>query len=87
MVQLDPEIWQASPAHRPGYIPSRIIHNQSVVHLEGQTSPLPSIAAFANGLANLALHVHISVEAGSSFPLSVYFVPGSSQRGAFFLTV
>ena len=51
MEQLAPEKWQASLAR----IPSLPIHNQSVVHLEVQTCPPPSIAAFANGLSSRAM--------------------------------
>ena len=82
MVQLAPGKWQASRAH----IHSLLIHNQSVVHLEGQTCPLPSIAAFSNGLSahtipgSRLLEGAISVEAGSSLPLSVYFVRQHSTR-------
>ena len=67
MVQLALEKWQASRA----YVPSFPIHNQSVVHLEGQTCPPPSITAFVNGLSTRAmpgsrrLGGAISVEAGS----------------------
>ena len=55
--------------------------------------PLPTIAAFANGISARAMSGScllggaISVEAGSSLTISVCFVPGSIQRGAFFLTV
>ncbi len=45
------EKWQASLAH----VPLHSIHNQSVVHLEGQTCPPSSIATFANGLSARAM--------------------------------
>ena len=51
MVQVAPEKWQASSAR----VPSLPTNNQSVVHLEVQTCPLPSIAAFANGLSARAM--------------------------------
>ena len=51
MVQLVPEKWQASRAH----VPSLPIQNQSVVHLEGQTCPPPSITTFANRLSASAM--------------------------------
>ena len=87
MVQLAPEKWQASRAH----VPSLPIHNQSVVHLEGQTCPPPSMTVFANGLSARAMPG--SRRLGDRFqwrrvpPVSVYFMPDSIQRGAFFLTV
>ena len=61
MVQLAPEKWQASRDH----VPSLLIHNQSVVHLEGQTCPPPSITAFANGLFVHAMDV--SIQRGAFF--------------------
>ena len=54
---------------------------------------MPTIAAFANGLSARAMSGScllggaISVAADSSLTISVCFVPGSIQRGAFFLTV
>ncbi len=87
MVQLAPEKWQASRAH----VPSLPIHNQSVVHLEGQTCPPPSMTAFANGLSARAMPG--SRRLGERFqwrrvpPVSVYFMPGRILQGAFFLTV
>ena len=51
MEQLAPEKWQASSAR----VTSLPTNNQSVVHLEVQTCPLPSIAAFANGLSARAM--------------------------------
>ena len=67
------------------HFPSTI--NQSVVHLEVQTCPPPSIAAFANGLSMPG-----SCRLGKRFqwrrvPLFRYVMPGSNQRGALFLTV
>ena len=50
-MQLAPEKWQASLAR----VPLLLIHNQSVVHLEGKNCPLPSIAAFANWLSARAM--------------------------------
>ena len=87
MVQVAPEKWQASSAR----VPSLPTNNQSVVHLEVQTCPLPSIAAFANGLSARAMPG--SRRLGKQFqwrrvpPVSVYFMPDSIPRGAFFLTV
>ena len=87
MVQGVTEKWQASRAH----VPSLPIHNQSIVNLKGQTCPPPSITAFANGLSGHAMPG--SRRLGERFqwkrvpPVSVYFMPGSIQRGAFFLTV
>ena len=55
--------------------------------------PLPTIAAFANGLSARAMSGScllagaISVEADSSLTTLVCFEPSSIQRGAFFLTV
>ena len=86
MVQMAPEKWQASRAH----VPSLPIHNQSVVHLEGQTCPPPSTTAFANGLTARAMPG--SRRMGERFQwkrvpsVSEYFMPGSIRRGAFFLT-
>ena len=63
----------------------------SVVHLEGQASPPPSMTVFANGLSVRAMPG--SRRLGERFqwrrvpPVSVYFMPGSIQRGASFLTV
>ena len=68
MVQQAPEKRQASRAH----VPSLSSHSQSVVYLEGQTCPPPSIVAFANALSARAmpssrrLGEAISVEADSS---------------------
>ena len=87
MVQLAPAKWQAPRAH----VPSFPIHNQSVVHLEGQTCPPPSITTFANGLSASAISG--SRRLGDRFQerriphVSVYFMPSSTQWGAFFLTV
>ena len=83
---LAPEKWQASRAH----VPSLPIHKQSVVHLEGQTCPPPSITVFANGLSACAMagsrHFGERFECNRIPPVSVYFMPDSIQRGAFFLT-
>ena len=79
MVQLAPEKWQASRA----YVPSLPIHNQSVVHLEGQTCPPPSITAFVNGLSTRAMPG--SRRLGERFQwrrvpsVSVYFMPSGTQ--------
>ena len=51
MVELAPEKWQESRAH----VPSHPIHNESVVHLEGQTCPPSSMTVFANGLSARAM--------------------------------
>ena len=83
---MAPEKRQASFAN----VPLHFIHNQSVVHLEGQTCPPSSTATFANGLAR---PMPGSSRLGERFQwrrvllLSVYFIPRSIQRGAFFLTV
>ena len=76
MVQLAPEKWQASRA----YVPSFPIHNQSVVHLEGQTCPPHSIR---NGLSTHAMPG--SRRLGERFQwrrvpsVSVYFMPSGTQ--------
>ena len=83
---MAPEKRQASFAN----VPLHFIHNQSVVHLEGQICPPSSTATFANGLAR---PMPGSSRLGERFHwrrvllLSVYFIPRSIQRGAFFLTV
>ena len=46
-MQMAPEKWQASLAH----VLLHFIHDQSVVHLEGQTCPPSSIETFINGLS------------------------------------
>ena len=89
MVQLAPEEWQASHAH----VPSLPIHNHSAVHnfIEVQTFPPPSITALKNGLSARALagwhRLGERFQRRRDIPLSVYSMPGSIQRGAFFLVV
>ena len=87
MVQLAFDKWQASRAH----VSSFPIHNQSVVHLDGQTGLPPSMTAFANGLSACAMSG--PRRSGERFqwrqvpPVSIYFMTGNIQRGAFFLAV
>ena len=85
MVQIAPEKWQAALAH----VPLHFIHNQSVVNLEDRTCPPSSVATFANG----KMQCQVCVVWGKRFQwrrvllLSIYFIPRSVQRDAFFLTV
>ena len=87
MVLLAAEKWQASRAH----VHTLPIHNQAVVHREEWACPPPSIAGFANGLSARAMpgsrRLWERFQWRRVLPLSVYFIPGSIQRGAFFLTV
>ena len=87
MVQLAPEKWQASRAH----VPSFPIHSKSVVHLDGQTCPPPSVTAFPNGFSARAMpgsrRLGERIQWRRVPPVSVYFMSGSIQRGAFFLAV